>query len=118
MHELKTGVVAPLDASSTGTQLRTALSRVGLAREPRVDPVGEVAARIAADCDILCVDEFQVTDIADAMILKIFFEELWRRGVVLFATSNRHPQGEMAFVCLFVCLAVMQVPLAVAWELL
>ncbi|CCK68815.1 Afg1p KNAG_0B03740 [Huiozyma naganishii CBS 8797] len=58
-----------------------------------VDTIPYLAAEIARKARILCFDEFQVTDVADAMILRRLMSTLLSNeyGVVLFATSNRHP---------------------------
>ncbi|OJJ46403.1 hypothetical protein ASPZODRAFT_132505 [Penicilliopsis zonata CBS 506.65] len=50
-----------------------------------------VAADIAEMSSVLCFDEFQCTDVADAMILRRLLESLMSHGVVLVTTSNRHP---------------------------
>ncbi|KAG0052610.1 hypothetical protein BGZ83_002380 [Gryganskiella cystojenkinii] len=56
------------------------------------DPVPFLADQLATESRVLCLDEFQVTDIADAMLLRRLLEELVvNRGVVLVTTSNRHP---------------------------
>ncbi|KAI5301521.1 hypothetical protein KEM56_001636 [Ascosphaera pollenicola] len=56
-----------------------------------LDAVPHVAANIAETASVLCFDEFQCTDVADAMILRRLLEWLMSHGVVIVMTSNRHP---------------------------
>jgi protein AFG1 len=57
------------------------------------DPIPDIANNIAIESNVLCFDEFQVTDVADAMILRTLLTLLLSpsHGLVIFMTSNRAP---------------------------
>ncbi len=59
----------------------------------RESPLLEVATGIASRCRVLCLDEFLVNDIGDAMILANLLEALFDRGVSLVTTSNTAPEN-------------------------
>ncbi|ESW26840.1 hypothetical protein PHAVU_003G152600 [Phaseolus vulgaris] len=57
------------------------------------DPLDRVAGEISDDAILLCLDEFMVTDVADALILNRLFRHLFNKGIILVATSNRAPDN-------------------------
>ncbi|WP_343530073.1 cell division protein ZapE [Yokenella regensburgei] len=57
------------------------------------DPLEIIADRFKAETDVLCFDEFFVSDITDAMLLGGLMKALFARGITLVATSNIAPDG-------------------------
>ncbi|GMQ45439.1 cell division protein ZapE [Vibrio sp. 10N] len=56
------------------------------------NPLERVADIFESEAKIICFDEFFVSDITDAMILATLLQALFKRGVVLVATSNIPPE--------------------------
>jgi len=66
--------------------------RIALARQNgEGEPIEQVAKELSEDAQLLCFDEFHVTDITDAMIISRLFEQLFDRGLIMLGTSNRAP---------------------------
>ncbi|KAG9154625.1 hypothetical protein Leryth_022711 [Lithospermum erythrorhizon] len=57
------------------------------------DPLEVVAGEISDESILLCLDEFMVTDVADALILNRLFKHLFNNGTILVSTSNRAPDN-------------------------
>ncbi|KAK3828360.1 MAG: AFG1-like ATPase-domain-containing protein [Benniella sp.] len=73
-------------------QLHGRLHKLKSTTHQHSDPIPFLADSLAMESRVFCLDEFQVTDIADAMLLRRLVEELVvNRGVILVTTSNRHP---------------------------
>jgi cell division protein ZapE len=72
-------------------EIHERLHRRRQVRTAEQDPIAPVAREIASEAWLLCFDEFQVTNIADAMILGRLLAGLLDAGVVIVATSNSAP---------------------------
>ena len=55
------------------------------------DPLAIIAREISRETRLICLDEFHVSDITDAMLMRRLLEGLFEHGVVLVTTSNQHP---------------------------
>jgi len=62
------------------------------ARKQQKNPLHALALELAEEIDVICFDEFFVSDIGDAMILGNLMQTLLTEGVTLIATSNIEPQ--------------------------
>jgi protein AFG1 len=60
---------------------------------PLLDPMEILADDIVRETPVLCFDEFQTFDPANASLLAAFFRTAFRKGITLFATSNRPPEA-------------------------
>lgn len=65
-------------------------ARLG-AMKGQPEPLAHIAAEITRHTRLLCLDEFHITDIADAMLMRGLLQGLFGQGVTLVATSNAHP---------------------------
>ncbi len=84
----------PAEVSSERTHFHSFMNRIhaSLQRHGNIEnPLQQVARDIAAKTRVLCLDEFVIIDIGDAMIMAGLLEQLFAEGVVLVTTSNAAP---------------------------
>ncbi|GAB7337023.1 hypothetical protein MBLNU457_g2436t1 [Dothideomycetes sp. NU457] len=72
---------------------RLHIARSSSSRYGSTDPLPVIGRQIRDESRVLCFDEFQVTDIADAMILQRLMGAFWSAGGIMVATSNRAPEN-------------------------
>jgi cell division protein ZapE len=87
----------PATVASRRTHFHSFMNQVHAAlrqKQNRQKPLQEVAGDIAASTRVLCLDEFVIIDIGDAMLMAGLLEALFAAGVVLVTTSNAAP-GEL-----------------------
>lgn len=83
----------------------------------RQNPLVDVAEGIAQCCRVLCLDEFLVNDIGDAMILADLLEALFARVVTLATTSNTAPASSLPTRCNSPSIAKIQPSASYNWSM-
>ena len=61
-------------------------------KKKKSDPIKEVALQIIRENELICLDEIQINDVADAMIVGRLFEHFFKKKLVIVTTSNRAPR--------------------------
>ena len=59
----------------------------------QAEPLAAMARDVAKETRLLCLDEFHITDITDAMLMRKLLEGLMEQGVVVLTTSNFEPDA-------------------------
>jgi cell division protein ZapE len=62
-------------------------------RTGQADPLAGIARELARETRLICLDEFHITDITDAMMMRRLLEALFEQGVVVVTTSNFEPDS-------------------------
>lgn len=62
-------------------------------RQGRAEPLAAIARGMAREARLICLDEFHISDITDAMLMRRLLESLFDHGVVLVTTSNFSPDA-------------------------
>jgi cell division protein ZapE len=62
-------------------------------RTGQADPLAGIARELARETRLICLDEFHITDITDAMMMRRLLEALFEQGVVMVTTSNFEPDS-------------------------
>src|SRR5215210_4862226 len=63
------------------------------AKQGQAEPLAAIVRDWAKDARLLCLDEFHITDITDAMVMKRLLEAFFEQGVVIVTTSNFEPDS-------------------------
>jgi cell division protein ZapE len=63
------------------------------AKQGQAEPLAAIVRDWAKEAQLLCLDEFHITDITDAMVMKRLLEAFFEQGVVIVTTSNFEPDS-------------------------